>query len=50
MNNSNLTITFQKGRRGTIIGKIVEMPHITTRGTNLEEVRSNLLVALSSKK
>jgi predicted RNase H-like HicB family nuclease len=47
MNYSNLTITFSKGRRGTIIGKIQELPEIIARGTNLEEVRAKILQALA---
>ncbi len=50
MNYSNLTIKFSKGRRGTIIGKIQELPEIIARGTNLEEVRSKILAALSAIK
>jgi predicted RNase H-like HicB family nuclease len=47
MNYSNLTITFSKGRRGTIVGKIQELPGIIARGTNLQEVRAQILQALS---
>ncbi|WP_157433361.1 hypothetical protein [Adhaeribacter aquaticus] len=50
MNHSNLTINFSKGRRGTIIGKIQELPEIMARGTNLEEVRIKILKALASFK
>jgi hypothetical protein len=50
MNYSNLTITFSKGRRGTIIGKIQELPEIIARGTNLEEVRTKIIQALNSLK
>jgi hypothetical protein len=49
MSHSPLTISFQRGRKGTIIGKIVELPHISIRGTSLEEVRSHLLAALTSR-
>ena len=47
MNYSNLTITFSKGRRGTVIGKIQELPEIIARGTNPEEVRAKILQALA---
>jgi predicted RNase H-like HicB family nuclease len=47
MHYSNLTITFSKGRRGTIVGKIQELPGIIARGTNLEEVRAKILQALA---
>jgi hypothetical protein len=50
MNYSNLTITFSKGRRGTIVGKIQELPEIIARGTNLEEVRTKIIQALNSLK
>ncbi|RDC58822.1 hypothetical protein [Adhaeribacter pallidiroseus] len=46
---SKLTIAFQKGRRGTIIGKIVELPHIITRGSTLEEVRAKIVTLLASQ-
>lgn len=49
MNYSNLTIAFQKGRRGTIIGKIVELPHIITRGTTVEEVRAKIVTLLANQ-
>ncbi|QMU26585.1 hypothetical protein [Adhaeribacter radiodurans] len=49
MNYSNLTIAFQKGRRGTIVGKIVELPHIITRGTTLEEVRAKIVALLGNQ-
>ena len=45
MNYSNLTISFQKGRKGTIIGKIMEVPAIVVRGANQTEVRSKLIDA-----
>lgn len=47
MNYSNLTITFSKGRKGTVVGKIQELPQIIARGTNLEEVRAKILQALA---
>jgi hypothetical protein len=47
MNYSNLTITFQKGRRGTIIGKIVELPEILVRGANQAEVRAKIVEAFA---
>ena len=45
MNHSALTISFQKGRKGTIIGKIIEVPAIMVRGTNQTEVRAKLVEA-----
>lgn len=50
MPHSPLTFSFQRGRKGTIVGKIVELPHISIRGTNLEEVRSNLLAAITRQR
>ena len=46
MNHPQLTISFAKGRNRTVIGKIIELPGIEVRGTNTEEVRMKLLVAL----
>lgn len=47
MTFSKLTIVFQKGRKGTLIGKIVEVPEIVVRGTSQTEVRDKLLEALT---
>lgn len=49
MKHSNLTIVFQKGRRGTIIGKIVELPHLVTRAATLDEVRAQLVALLAQQ-
>ncbi len=46
MNYSNLTIAFQKGRRGTIIAKIMEVPGIMVRATNLTEARDKIHEAI----
>jgi hypothetical protein len=47
MNYSNLTIAFQKGRKGTIIGKIIELPEILVRGATQAEVRAKIVEALA---
>jgi predicted RNase H-like HicB family nuclease len=50
MNYSNLTIAFQKGRKGTVIGKIIELPEIVVRGTTQEQVRTKILEAIAHYK
>jgi hypothetical protein len=47
MNYSNLTIAFQKGRKGTIIGKIIELPEVLVRGATQAEVRAKIVEALA---
>jgi hypothetical protein len=46
MTHPQLTISFTKGRNHTVIGKIIELPGIEVRGTNIEDVRVKLLEAL----
>ena len=47
MTYSNLTIAFQKGRKGTIIGKIMKLPEIEVRGATQAEVRTKIVEALA---
>ena len=47
MNYSNLTIAFQKGRKGTLIGKVIELPDILVRGANQAEGRAKIVEALA---